>query len=181
MFLVRRESELAKLRAQIPPQQRSRAANVANAAAAQGLEERVRSLTASLVTKQNSLETVTADRNALRFQLEKLEIEYRQSVSKLRQQQQLQTPPRPSSYSSSVHVNDTDDAKVAQVPRLFQETPFDTRVARRVKRAYSTLDSLGVRVGVILRHYPIVRIFTIFYVVLLHLWVTLVLCSASVN
>lgn len=170
---------MAKLRAQIPQQQRSKAANTSNAAAANSLEERVRSLTASLVTKQTSLEAVTTDRNALRYQLEKVGLEYRQSMNELRQQKPL--PHRPASHLAAMHVNDTDDAKVAQVPRFFQETPFDTRVARRVKRAYSTLDSMGVQVGVFLRHYPLVRILTIFYVVLLHLWVMVVLCSSTPN
>lgn len=135
--------------------------------ASSGLEERVHSLTQSLVQKQTSLETVTADRNALRFQLEKIELEHRQTMAQLRQQ-------RP----QVINVNDTDDAK-AQVPRFLQETPFDTRVARRVKRAYSTLDSMGVRLGVFLRRYPLIRILTIFYVVLLHLWVMVVLCSST--
>lgn len=73
------------------------------------------------------------------------------------------------SYNS---VNDTDDAK-AQVPTFFLESPFDTGVARRVKRAYSTLDAISVRTGVFLRRYPLARIFIIIYmasIIIPNLW-----------
>lgn len=69
----------------------------------------------------------------------------------------------------------------AKVPNFFQETPFDNKVARRVKRAYSSLDSLGVRLGVFLRRYPLIRILVIFYVGILHLWVLIVLLSSTPN
>lgn len=38
------------------------------------LEERLQSLTQMLISKQSNLETVTTERNALRLQLEKLEV-----------------------------------------------------------------------------------------------------------
>lgn len=134
------------------------------------LEKRLQSLTQSLVQKQTSLESVTADRNALRFQLEKIEQEHRQTISQLRQQQ------RP----IDINPNDTDDAK-ARLPVFMQATPFDTNVSRRVKQVYSSLDSVGVRMGVFLRRYPLIRILTVFYVVLLHLWVMVVLCTSAPN
>ncbi|XP_055549401.1 golgin-84 isoform X4 [Wyeomyia smithii] len=93
------------------------------------LEQRLSSLTQSLVHKQTTLETITAERNALRLQLEKLETQYRSTVSQIRQQRV--------SYMST---NETDDAK-SQVPNFMVENPFDNKVARRVKRAYSSLDS----------------------------------------
>lgn len=39
-------------------------------------ENRIKSLTQTLMLKQNNLETVTTERNALRLQLEKLEVWY---------------------------------------------------------------------------------------------------------
>lgn len=39
-------------------------------------ESRIRSLTQTLMLKQNNLETVTTERNALRLQLEKLEVSF---------------------------------------------------------------------------------------------------------
>lgn len=62
------------------------------------------------------------------------------------------------------NVNDTDDAK-AQVPTFLIETPFDTGVTRRVKRAYSSLDAFSVRTGLFLRRYPLARIFVFIYIV----------------
>lgn len=61
-------------------------------------------------------------------------------------------------------MNDTDDAK-AQVPTFLMETPFDTSVARRVKRAYSSLDAISIRTGLFLRRNPLVRILVLIYMV----------------
>lgn len=135
-----------------------------------GFDERLNSLTQSLVQKQNSLEAVTVERNAIRIQLEKLEHQYRMTLTMVRQQQPTRI----------INVNDTDDDK-SQVPNFMQENPFDTRVARRIKRAYSSLDSTGIRLGVFLRRYPLVRVFVIVYVAILHLWVMIVLLSSTPN
>lgn len=133
-------------------------------------DDRVYSLTQSLVQKQNSLEAVTAERNAIRLQLEKVENQHRETIQLLRQQRMPQI----------INVNDTDDAK-SQVPNFMQENPFDTRVARRVKRAYSSLDAVGIRLGVFMRRYPLIRILVIVYVAVLHLWVMLVLFTSTPN
>lgn len=133
-------------------------------------DDRIYSLTQSLVQKQNSLEMITAERNAIRIQLEKLENQHRETMLLLRQQRLPQI----------INVNDTDDAK-SQVPNFMQENPFDTRVARRMKRAYSTLDAAGVRLGVFMRRYPLIRTLVIVYVAVLHLWVMFVLLSSTPN
>lgn len=131
-------------------------------------DERIYSLTQSLVQKQNSLETVTAERNASRIQLEKLEHQHQETLRLLRQHRTAQV----------INMNDTDDAK-SLLPNFMRENPFDTRVARRMKRAYSSLDKAGVRLGVFLRRYPLVRILVIGYVAFLHLWVMFVLLSST--
>ncbi|XP_071557778.1 golgin subfamily A member 5 [Temnothorax nylanderi] len=130
------------------------------------MDSRIASLTQTLVLKQQALECLTTERNALRLQLEKIEHEYRNAAGNLR---------RNISYNN---INDTDDAK-AQVPTFLIETPFDTSVARRVKRAYSSLDAISVRTGVFLRRYPLARILVLIYMALLHLWVLVVLLSQS--
>jgi hypothetical protein len=48
--------------------------NKANANANGDIDTRIKSLTETLMLKQNALETVTTERNALRLQLEKLEV-----------------------------------------------------------------------------------------------------------
>lgn len=45
------------------------------------------------------------------------------------------------------------------------ENAFDTSVARRVKRAYTSLDSFGLRTGMYLRRYPLLRTILFLYVV----------------
>lgn len=161
-----RENELVKLRTIISQQQNSSAIS----AAANSTDDRIYSLTQSLVQKQNSLETITAERNAIRIQLEQLEMQHRETMQHLRHKRLPQI----------INVNDTDDAK-SQVPNFMRENPFDTRVARRMKRAYSSLDAAGVRLGVFLRRYPLVRTMTIVYVAVLHLWVMFVLLSSTPN
>lgn len=46
----------------------------ANATVNEDIESRIKSLTQTLMLKQNKLETVTTERNALRLQIEKLEV-----------------------------------------------------------------------------------------------------------
>lgn len=162
VVILHRENELTRLRTKLSQQQ-----NTSNVAiASNNTDDRVYSLTQSLVQKQNALESITAERNAIRIQLGKLENQHRESMQLLRNQRMPQI----------INVNDTDDAK-SQVPSFMRETIHDTRVARRMKRAYSTLDSAGVRLGVFMRRYPLARTMAIVYVAVLHLWVIFVLLS----
>ncbi|XP_017876864.1 golgin-84 isoform X2 [Ceratina calcarata] len=146
------ESEIAKLRMQLS----------AISTPSSEIESRLASLTQTLVSKQQAVENLTTERNALRLQLEKIEHEFRNSR-------------RTILYNS---MNDTDDAK-AQVPTFLIETPFDTGVTRRVKRAYSSLDAISIRTGVFLRRYPLARILVLIYMALLQFWVLIVLLSQS--
>lgn len=53
----------------------------------------------------------------------------------------------------------------AKVPHFMLENAFDTSVARRVKRAYTSLDAFGLRTGMYLRRYPLLRTILFLYVV----------------
>jgi len=55
------------------------------------------------------------------------------------------------------------------------ETPFDTSVTRRVKRAYSSLDAISIRTGVFLRRYPLARILVLIYMVSICTYVLIVI------
>ncbi|XP_034942391.1 golgin-84 [Chelonus insularis] len=151
--LRKQESEISRLK--------SRLSAVSTPSSA--VETRLATLTQTLVTKQNELASLTTEKNALKLQLERVEHEYRRNLSNMRK---------------GYNVNDTDDAK-AQVPEFLMETPFDTGVTRRVKRAYSTLDAISVRIGLFLRRYPLARIFVIIYIAFLQLWVLIVLFFQS--
>lgn len=150
-----RDAELSRLRSQLSQRPSSPMGDE--------LENRLHTLTQTLVLKQSSLEAVTTEKNALRLQLEKIENKHRDTLALLHQMQ-----------SGLGSVNDTDDAK-ARVPSFLMESPFDTGVTRRVKRAYSSLDAVSIRTGVFLRRYPLARILVLCYMVLLHLWVMVVL------
>nr|CAD7447550.1 unnamed protein product [Timema bartmani] len=155
------EAELTKLRNQLS----KRPSSVLGGE----LESRLHALTQTLVLKQTSLEQATTEKNALRLQLEKLESKHRETLAQLHLSQE-----------GVVNVNDTDDEMLtspakARVPSFLVESPFDTSVARRVKRAYSSLDAVSIRTGVFLRRYPVARTLVACYMVLLHLWVMLVL------
>uniref|UniRef100_A0A336MQ28 CSON004082 protein n=1 Tax=Culicoides sonorensis TaxID=179676 RepID=A0A336MQ28_CULSO len=157
--LSERDSEILQLRAKAS----QRVQKTSNET-----EERIHSLTHNLVQKQAALESIIAERNALRIQLEKIDsLQQPTTVIETR-----------TSRPMRIDVNETDDVK-ARIPNFMQENPFDTRFSRRVKRVYSSLDSVGIRIGVFLRMYPLARIMVIFYIVLLHLWVMLVLLSST--
>ncbi|XP_008193631.1 golgin-84 isoform X2 [Tribolium castaneum] len=126
-------------------------------------ESRIKSLTDTLMVKQNALERVTTERNALRIQLEKLETEYHNNLAQLERAQ-----------VRVINVNDTDDVK-SQVPQFMRVSPFDAGVTRRVKHAYSTVDAISVRTGIFLRRYPLARVFVFCYMVLLHFWALILL------
>lgn len=142
------------------------------------LDGRIKSLTQSLIMKQTSLEEMTADRNALRFQIEKLEARYQNLV----QQNQSRNSTAVASSSSRDHVIQGmatyDDA---QLPLFIQENPFDNRLAKRMKRVIRASDSIGAQLGRFLRRYPLLRLLFLLYTVLLHVWVMVVLMSSTPN
>uniref|UniRef100_A0A224X9P9 Putative golgin subfamily protein a member 5 n=1 Tax=Panstrongylus lignarius TaxID=156445 RepID=A0A224X9P9_9HEMI len=152
-----RESELTRLRRQL-------AQRGVNNTSTNNQDQRVTALTKALVEKELALEQITDQRNQLRIQLDRIKSDYGNCTY--------------TTSSRTVSVNDTDDAK-AQVPLFMSEGPHDTLVTRRVKRAYSCVDSLGMRTGLFLRRYPLARLLLFVYVVVLHLWVCLVLFSRT--
>lgn len=131
------------------------------------IENRVQSLTQSLITKQNNLEAITAERNAMKLQLEKLQSQHQELILQMRNH-------RP----QIINLNDTDDVK-SSISNLMTINPFDSRMSRRVKRAYSNLDQFGISFGVFLRRYPLARIFAVFYVCFMHLFVFLVILHST--
>lgn len=54
---------------------------------------------------------------------------------------------------------------VVSVPNVLRVSPFDVGVTRRVKHAYSTLDAISMRTGIVLRRYPFARVFVFSYMV----------------
>jgi chromosome segregation ATPase len=153
-----RENEISRLRSQLTTK-------TVNASSQEELENRLHSLTESLIQKQTMLEALSMEKSSLLLQLEKTEKKYREAeASALR--------------ASSATVNMMDNDEVRQrLPSFMNESPFDGRVTRRVKMAANVIDKFSVRLGVFLRRYPIARVFIIIYMGLLHLWVMIVLLT----
>lgn len=162
--LQSKENELSQLKHQAKA---SLNASQQNAETAE-LETRVRNLATSLIQKQGALEALIAERNSLKLKLERVEVKG-----------QLASGPQALNGGTVLNVSESENITRQRVPTFLSESPGDTGVTRRVKRAYSSLDTLGIRVGVFLRRYPLARILLIVYMVLLHLWVALVLFSYS--
>lgn len=128
------------------------------------IENRVQSLTQSLINKQNNLETITAEKNALKLQYEKLSTQHEELLLQMRHQ-------RP----QVINMNETDDVK----SNFLTINPFDSRMSKKVKRAYSNFDQLGIRISRYLHRYPLARLLSVFYVCFLHLFVLLVLLQST--
>ncbi|KAG6462371.1 hypothetical protein O3G_MSEX013210 [Manduca sexta] len=99
--------------------------------------EKIHVLTQTLVQKQGKIDSLLADNNILRIQLEKLETKYKSEVVALR-----------SNAHSVIHLQDTD-----------------CRVRPRSHVPDSALSALSMRIGVMIKRYPIFRLFIFIYMV----------------
>jgi len=151
--VTEKESELKRLRNQISFRQR-------NGNPSGDEDKRIQQLTENLLKKQALLETISSEKNTMMYKVEHLERQLSESSTLRGRKYGL-----PFLESSSEERG----------PAFLQESPFDGAAARQVKRAYTEIDKLSIRVGIALRRFPIARIFVLFYMVILHFWVFLVL------
>ncbi|XP_045504072.1 golgin subfamily A member 5-like [Colias croceus] len=110
--------------------------------------EKIQYLTQTLIQKQGKIDSLLADNNILKVQLNKLDSKYKNEIASLR-----------ANSHSVIHLND------------------DTRRARNY--APSSLSKLSVRIGVMIKRYPIFRLFIFFYMIGLHFWVLTVLLTST--
>ncbi|XP_030748447.1 golgin-84 [Sitophilus oryzae] len=136
---------------------------VSNTLSHEEYENRLKSLTQTIISKQNALETITTERNALRVQLEKLQIEHERKITQLKNDK-----------VNVINIQEFNEEK-SYMSNFLRVTPHDAAVTRRVKHAYSTLDALSVRTGIFLRRYPVARVFVFLYIVIVHIWVLTIL------
>merc|ERR1711937_349727 len=144
-----KDREISKLRGQ-----------VINRATDSELEKRLRALTETLIEKQQSIEGLSADKTTLGLELERLK------ADKSRQYAQAYNAPTglrkrgTFDYDEEALVTDkTDDA------------------VGKIKRAVGALDKLSIRLGVLLKRYPTVRLLVIVYMIVLHVWTSVVLVT----
>ncbi|KAF4526029.1 hypothetical protein B566_EDAN000821 [Ephemera danica] len=168
MLRIQREAESRRVAETVPtaptqsrtwPQQDAAADYVID------LDAKVRTLTATLVKKQQTVELLTAERNAMRLQLEKAE-------------HKLQDVNRIYNRAEFCDTNTTDDAKARLVPGSLRERlglMSEASFPQGMKRAYT---AIGLASSVMRRH-PISRMCMAGYLVVLHLWVICVLLSST--
>lgn len=153
-----REAEIDKLRNQLATKSMSSTTEYE-------LESRVRELTESLIQKQTMVEALSTEKNSLGLQLERLGQQYKDiQASSMR------------TNTTVIPVHEDDEVR-HRLPMFMRETPTDTGVTKKVKRAVTTIDRFSIRLGRFLRRYPIARIFVIVYMALLHLWCMIILLT----
>lgn len=156
--LTDREAEIEKVRNQLATKSMSSTTEYE-------LESRVRELTESLIQKQTMVEALSTEKNSLGLQLERLGQQYKDiQASSMR------------TSTTVIPVHEDDEVR-HRLPMFMRETPTDTGVTKKVKRAVTTIDRFSIRLGRFLRRYPIARIFVILYMVLLHMWCMVILLT----
>ena len=161
--LQEKDSEIQRLMSQTA----GRSLLSPTATAGDDAEARVKGLTENLIHKQMTIESLQTEKNNLSLQLERMERLYKEADAAAIRSSHIAIPLEEGSLSSS------------RLPGFMRETPYDTQVTRGVKRAYGTVDSISVKLGLFLRRYPAARIFLLLYILILHLWVLLVLLTYS--
>lgn len=154
--LGEREAEIEKLRSQLTTKSLGTTTE-------KELENRLHMLTENLIQKQTLIEALQSEKHSIFLQLER-------SEKRLQDYEKIMS----SKNSVTLRMND-DDVDSQGKNQIFRESPYDHEVTKKVKRAASEIDKFGIRLGVFLKKYPIARIFVLFYMFLLHLWVVVVL------
>ncbi|KAL0868615.1 hypothetical protein ABMA27_008074 [Loxostege sticticalis] len=113
--------------------------------------DKIHYLTETLVQKQGKIDSLLADNNMLRIQMEKLESKYKAEMASKRNH-----------THSVVHVDGDRD-----------------RCRSRHQQPVSTLTALSVRFSVAMKRHPLFRTFIVIYMICLHLWVLTVLFTST--
>lgn len=128
------------------------------------LENRLHLLTENLIQKQTLIEALQSEKHSIFLQLERSE----------KRLHDYETIVSSKNNSTSIRLGGDDDDGPGH-KNVFRESPYDHEVTKKVKRAATEIDKFSIRLGVFLKKYPIARIFVLFYMFLLHLWVVVVL------
>ncbi|KAH9417320.1 Golgin sub A member 5 [Dermatophagoides pteronyssinus] len=148
-------------------------------------EQRLKSLTENLISKQSLIEQLSSANHSLKLQLERSEQKFKEFMignSNNSNNQQNNNDVAIGIYHSpaftnmikhrmtSSNINNMDD-----IQSLIHDNPNDGQVTRKVKRAYTAIDKFSIRLGNFLRQYPSARAAFLCYIILLHIWVAFVL------
>lgn len=129
------------------------------------LENRIRTLTDSLIHKQTMVEALSTEKNSLVLQLERLEKQYHDVQSSLTRR-------------NKDHSTDIEDPESgSRLQPMASIMPSQITQNMHWKKTVNDIDKFSIRLGVFLRRYPIARLMVIVYMFILHLWVTFVLLT----
>ena len=169
--ITERERDLERLRSQLT-------AKTINRVNDEALEKRLQILTESLLHKQAIIEGLQTEKSSLKLQLERFEkrLDDYEMIARSTRDSLPNTTRFDSNTAIAIDENDSNDNLRHRLP-LLRETPFDVHLTKKVKRAANELDQLAIRLTIFLRRYPIVRLAVLCYVLLLHLWTFIVLCT----
>ncbi|CBY14080.1 unnamed protein product, partial [Oikopleura dioica] len=113
------------------------------------LEKRLRTLTDTVIEKQTTIETLSSDKSALSLELERTRMRSNHAQipsSVVRKRGHVEID------AESLITDSTNDA------------------VGKLKRAVGALDKLSIRIGVLLKRYPTVRLLVLVYMIMLHVW-----------
>ncbi|OWA50978.1 Golgin subfamily A member 5 [Hypsibius exemplaris] len=157
-----RDEDLQRIRQQLLTRSESRPSDVE-------LESRMHVLTENLIQKQSTIETLNTEKHAMSVQIERLEKRLRDAPKAAYQESRIAVTSDSSADSSAGGFGRTSS--------FLMENESDNKVARQLKKAYSTVDRFSFRLGIFLRRYPLARVMVIAYMLLLHFWVLVVLLT----
>lgn len=195
--IAERDEEIEKLRRQLVARQKttasvvqsssSSAVEIAAAASSEEWEQRLRTLTESLIGKQAAVEQLSSANHSLKLQLERAEQRLREMAASSGTAA-LNNDVAIGIYHSPTFTNyikhrmtgtsgmaDHNSMSSSASSLLMEEGPNDGQVTRKVKRAYGAIDAFSIRLGNFLRVYPSARAAFLVYILVLHLWVAFVL------
>jgi len=122
------------------------------------LEKRLRTLTDTVIEKQTMIEALLSDKSALALELERTRMRSNHG--------QIQ--------GSSPVVRKRGHVEI-DAESLITDSTNDA--VGKLKRAVGALDKLSIRIGVLLKRYPTVRLLVLVYMIMLHVWTSVVLVT----
>jgi len=151
--LANKDQEIAKIRGELMTRQSDTE-----------LEKRLRSLADTVIKKQTTIEALSSDKSSLLLEIERYKrnphhIHAVPSGGGLRNRRQADFDYESSMDQSSLIADSRDDA------------------VGKIKRAVGAIDKLSIRLGVLLRRYPTIRLLVIVYMIMLHVWTSVVLVT----
>ncbi|KAH9515976.1 golgin subfamily A member 5 [Dermatophagoides farinae] len=187
--ITERDDEIDKLRRQLILKQQRTTTNhhlvqmdddqssfMMNTSITNEWEQRLKSLTENLITKQSMIEQLSSTNHSLKLQLERSEQKLHELVMN---NGQLKNDVAIGIYHSPSFTNlikhRITGGNNDSVQSLIHDDPNDGQVTRKVKRAYTAIDTFSIRLGNFLRMYPSARAAFLVYIIILHVWVAFVL------